>query len=84
MQFSDQVESILQTLMNGTKEIRSYLFEVKTKVDCFIETLSFKEEEKENKLEKVPPSKLENILSLNALNFEVIAQSVTVNENFRH
>ena len=40
MHASEQVESILQVLINATKETRSNLSEVKTKVDAFIGTLA--------------------------------------------
>ena len=65
-------------LTNGTKEIRSSLYEVKTKFDTFIETLSSEVKEIEMN-EKVPPLKLEQILSQNSFNFEVTVQSETVN-----
>ena len=76
MQTSEQVESILQVLINATKEIRSYLSEVKSKVDVLIGDLALEEEQK---IEQVTPSKLEQILSQNDFSFEVTAQSKTVN-----
>ena len=77
MQTSEEVSSILQVLMNGTKETRSYLSEAKSKVDSFIGTLSSKEEQK---LEHIPPSKLEQILSQNSFKFKVTAQSEYVKQ----
>ena len=62
--------------MNGTKEIISYVFEVKNKVDAFIETLI--SEEEEQKFEEVSISKLEQTLSQNTFSFEVSAQSKTI------
>ena len=64
-------------LINATKEIRSYLSEIKSKVDVFIGGLAFEEEQK---IEQVTPSKLEQILSQNDFSFEVIAQSETVKD----
>ena len=40
MHASEQVESILQVLINATKETRSNLSEIKTKLDAFIGTLA--------------------------------------------
>ena len=77
MQTSEQVESKLQVLINATKEIRSYLSEVKSKVDVLIGDLALEEEQK---IEQVIPSKLEQILSQNDFSFEVTAQSETVKD----
>ena len=62
-------------LMNGTKEIRSNLSTIKTKLESFIVTLVSEEEEEEQKVEHVSLSKLEEILSKNSFNFEVTTQS---------
>ena len=56
MQASELVESILQLLMNEIKEIRSYLSEVKSKIDAFIGCLAFEEA---RKIEQVTPLKFE-------------------------
>lgn len=76
MQASEQVETILQVLMNASKEIISKLSEAKAKVDTFVETILTEEEQK---LQQIPHSKFEQILSENALNFEITAQSDTIN-----
>ena len=62
--------------MNGTKEIRSYLSEIKTSLNAFIDTLVIENEEQ--KFENVPTSKFEHILSQNSFEFELTAQSDTV------
>ena len=59
--------------MNGAKEIRLNLSTVKNKVESFIGTLVYEEEEQ--KIEHVSLSKLEQILSQNSFSIEVTTQS---------
>ena len=63
--------------MNGTKETRSYISEIKSSVDALIGTFSTEEEQK---LRHIPYSKFEQIITNKALNFEFTAQSETIDE----
>ena len=64
-------------LIEATKEIRLNFLEGKTLVDTFVKTLASQEEEQ--KLQQVPLSNLERILSQNDFRVEVTAQSKPVN-----